>query len=64
MISLLWKLWDKYSKDEFQERMLQQAIQDKEYLQILESKEWKIPLYLYRINLTTATKMKIDVLKK
>ncbi|BCC51508.1 MULTISPECIES: hypothetical protein [Bacillus cereus group] len=61
---MLWKLWDKYSKDEFQERMLQQAIQDKEYLQILESKEWKIPLYLYRINLTTATKMKIDVLKK
>ncbi|PFA61973.1 hypothetical protein CN931_04245 [Bacillus sp. AFS054943] len=64
MISLLWKLWDTYSKDEFQERMLQQAIQDKEYLQILESKEWKIPLHLYRINLTTATKMKIDILKK
>ncbi|OOR30818.1 hypothetical protein BW892_04965 [Bacillus cereus] len=64
MISLLWKLWDKYSKDEFQERMLQQAIQDKEYLQILESKEWKIPLHSYSIDLTTATKMKIDILKK
>ncbi|MEB9525829.1 hypothetical protein P4L13_19425 [Bacillus anthracis] len=61
---MLWKLWDKYSKDEFQERMLQQAIQDKEYLQILESKEWKIPLHSYYIDLTTATKMKIDILKK
>ncbi|EJS65850.1 hypothetical protein CN425_02380 [Bacillus cereus] len=64
MIILLWKLWDNYSENEFQERMLQQAIQDKEYLQILGSQEWKIPLYLHNIKLTTATKMKIDILKK
>lgn len=57
-------MWDNYSENEFQERMLQQAIQDKEYLQILGSQEWKIPLYLHRIELTTATKMKIDILKK
>ncbi|MGE7588522.1 phospholipase D-like domain-containing protein [Peribacillus sp. NPDC101480] len=61
---MLWKLWDDSSTDEFQERMLHQAIEDKEYLHILGTKEWKIPIHYYHVQVTASTKTKIDMLKK
>jgi hypothetical protein len=61
---LLWKLWDENIKNEFQERMLQQALQDKSHLYVLETCEWKIPIHQYSLQVTSSTKMKIDILKK
>jgi hypothetical protein len=61
---LLWTLWDELSEDEFHERILQQALEDKEYLHILGTREWKIPIHTYHVGLTASTKTKIDILKK
>lgn len=44
--------------------MLQQALEDKKHLQILETKEWKIPIHSYTLKVTAATKKKLDILKK
>lgn len=44
--------------------MLHQAMEDKEYLHILGTKEWKIPIHYYQVQVTASTKTKIDTLKK
>ena len=61
---MLWQLWEDSLTDEIQESMLHQAIENKDYLYILGSKEWKIPVHSYNVQLTTSTKTKIDILKK
>lgn len=61
---LLWKLWDDHSSNELHERMLHQAIEEKDYLITLGIEEWKIPLHSYQLKFTASTKTKIDILKK
>lgn len=61
---MLWKLWEDSANHESQENILQQALQEKNYLLLLGEREWQIPIHTYALEITSATKTKIDVLKK
>lgn len=61
---MLWTLGEEKADLEYQERMLKEEINKKSYLQLLETKEWKIPIQTFEVPLTTTTITRIDALKK
>lgn len=61
---MLWKLSDKLSSDQQELKIIEEAMGDNQYLHILETIEWKIPVNLYELDITSATKSKLDILKK
>lgn len=61
---MLWTLGEEKADLEYQERILKDEINKKSYLQLLETKEWKIPIQTIEVSLTTTTITRIDALKK
>lgn len=61
---MLWKLSDQLSSDQQELKIIKEAMGDNQYLHILETLEWKIPVDLYELDITSATKSKLDILKK
>lgn len=61
---MLWKLSDQLSNDQQELKIIEEAIGDHQYFHILETTEWKIPVDLYEFDITSATKSKLDILKK
>lgn len=61
---MLWYLNEEKGDLEYQERILKEEINKKNYLQVLNTLEWKIPIEGYKVQLTTTTISKIDILRK
>ncbi|WP_214734903.1 hypothetical protein [Exiguobacterium sp. s154] len=61
---MLWKLSDQLSSNQQELKIIEEAMGDNQYLHILETIEWKIPVDLYEMGITSATKSKLDILKK
>lgn len=61
---MLWKLSDQLSSDQQELKIIEEAMGDNQYLHILETIEWKIPVNFYELDITSATKSKLDILKK
>ncbi|TCI60812.1 phospholipase D-like domain-containing protein [Exiguobacterium sp. SH3S1] len=61
---MLWKLSEQLSNDQQKLKIIEEAMGDKNYLHILETIEWEMPIDSYEVKVTSATKSKLDILKK
>ena len=61
---MLWTLEVERFEDDLTESLAQQLLENKPNLKLLHIQEWKVPIITYQVNVTSATKSKLDVLKK
>ena len=61
---MLWTLEMERLEDDLNESLAQQLLENKPHLKLLQIQEWKVPIITYKVNVTSATKSKLDVLKK
>lgn len=61
---MLWTLEVERLEDDLTESLSQQLLENKPNLKLLHIQEWKVPIITYQVNVTSATKSKLDVLKK
>lgn len=61
---MLWTLEVERLEEDLNEFLAQQLLENKPNLKLLHIQEWKVPIITYQVNVTSATKSRLDVLKK
>lgn len=61
---MLWTLETEQTEDELQQATIQQLLEKKPHWRLLKVTEWQLPIIIYETKVTSATKTRLDVLKK
>lgn len=61
---MLWTLETEQTEDELQQTTIQNLLEKKPHWRLLQVTEWQLPIITYETKVTSATKTRLDVLKK
>lgn len=61
---MLWTLETEQTEDELQQTTIQNLLEKKPHWRLLKVTEWQLPIITYETKVTSATKTRLDVLKK
>lgn len=63
-LPMLWTLEEERLEDDYQASLIQHLLANKPHWKLMHMEEWTVPIITYRVDVTSATKSRLDILKK